>query len=1165
MAALRVLELYSGIGGMHQALRESCTYAEVVAAVDVNTLANDVYKHNFPSTPLWAKTIEGITLKEFDKLSFDMILMSPPCQPFTRIGLQGDLSDPRTKSFLYILDILPRLQKLPKYLLLENVKGFESSSARLRYFLIAKLHQEPFSFQASGQILTRFPDQDPEDLLKEEVADKVSETSSALSSEEKNLDPNVGPDCSSKKSLPKGSFLFKLETVEEMERKHNQDNDSSIQMLKDFLEEENKEMSQYFLPPKSLLRYAFLLDIVKPTCRRSTCFTKGYGHYVEGTGSVLQTAVDVELESVFKHIDKLPEEEKLKKLSTLKLRYFTPREIANLHGFPLEFGRTETVEKFMFGRLHYFGVEANVLYLTAGVRGMLTLGYSSCKREMEMVFPESALDKALEKDEVGLCPHLVTCTEMVRESSTEIQELKKANGALQNVSQQITLLTSKILSLDNKLQSLQQGPLCSVDVNECQIFAGTELGCQNGATCVNTPGSYSCSCTPETYGLHCALKFDDCQEGSETLCEHGLCVDEERDQPNRAGKEMATLAKTLMNVQVIMEAAQQYRWSNVSTQLDHSVVGSVHQATISGYFCLCNAGWTGPNCTENIDECISNPCQNGGTCTDGVNGYSCECTSTWTGPECQTAQQECGGELTGTYGSISSPGYPGNYPVNRNCVWTISTSPGLLITFAFGTLSLEHHENCSYDYLEIRDGLLPQDPVLGKYCSTGSPPPLQTTGPYAFIHFHSDDLVTDKGFHIVYTTSPADPSCGGNFTESEGVITSPFWPNPYISSRQCVYVIQQPEDEKIFLNFTHIELESQSGCSANYIEVRDGDSEMSPLIKKICNNTLMSPITSTSNGLWIKFKSDASVQRTSFRAIYQVACGGSLSGAGTIHSPYYPRMSPHPKTCEWIISQPDTKVVILNFTDFDIRNTTTCDSDFIEVRDGNNVDSPVLAKYCGTDVPSRVQSTRNNLYIKFRASSLTNLGFRAQYWPLDTVCGETLTGPSGTITSPGYPDVYPHGINCTWIINVQPGYLVRLTFTSFNLAFDYGCRKDYLEIYDNSTMQKLGRYCGRSIPPSLTSGGNMMTLSFMTDHSIATEGFSANYISLNASKVCSQNYTSATGVLTSPNYPSNYPVRMECIYTITVGMNSQIVLNFTDFSLEGNKRCTEDYVEIRQG
>ncbi|XP_015708914.1 tRNA (cytosine(38)-C(5))-methyltransferase isoform X2 [Coturnix japonica] len=370
MAALRVLELYSGIGGMHQALKESCVCAEVVAAVDVNTLANEVYKHNFPSTPLWAKTIEGITLKEFDRLSFDMILMSPPCQPFTRIGLQGDVSDPRTKSFLYILDILPRLQKLPKYLLLENVKGFESSSARcellrtletcgylyqefllsptclgipnsrLRYFLIAKLHQEPFFFHAPSQILTRFPDQSLEELCK----DNVDKASSSFPSGEKSLDSNTDPDCSSKKGhLPKGAFLFKLETAEEMVRKHNQDNDSSIQMLEDFLEEENEEMSQYFLAPKSLLRYAFLLDIVKPTCRRSTCFTKGYGHYVEGTGSVLQTAVDVQLESVFKHIESLTEEEKLMKLTTLKLRYFTPREIANLHGFPPEFGFPDKV------------------------------------------------------------------------------------------------------------------------------------------------------------------------------------------------------------------------------------------------------------------------------------------------------------------------------------------------------------------------------------------------------------------------------------------------------------------------------------------------------------------------------------------------------------------------------------------------------------------------------------------------------------------------------------------------------------------------------------------------------------------------------------------------------------------------------------------------------
>lgn len=68
-----------------------------------------------------------------------------------------------------------------------------------------------------------------------------------------------------------------------------------------------------------------------------------------------------------------------------------------------------------------------------------------------------------------------------------------------------------------------------------------------------------------------------------------------------------------------------------------------------------------------------------------------------------------------------------------------------------------------------------------------------------------------------------------------------------------------------------------------------------------------------------------------------------------------------------------------------------------------------------------------------------------------------LTEPEGTITSPSHPDVYPHGINCTWIINIEPSYLIRLTFTSFNLVFDYDCRSEYLEIYDNITAEILGR------------------------------------------------------------------------------------------------------------
>ncbi|XP_021567184.1 tRNA (cytosine(38)-C(5))-methyltransferase isoform X2 [Carlito syrichta] len=342
MESLRVLELYSGIGGMHHALRESCIPAQVVAAIDVNTVANEVYKFNFPHTQLLTKTIEGITLEEFDRLSFDMILMSPPCQPFTRIGLQGDVTDPRTNSFLYILDVLPRdllIQTIEncgfqyqEFLLSPISLGIPNS--RLRYFLIAKLQLEPFPFQAPGQVLMEFP------KIESEYPQKYA-VDAENKIEEKKTEPNICFDSSTECS-GKDAILFKRETAEEIARKDQQDSDLSVQMLKGFLEDDI-DLNQYSLPPKSLLRYALLLDIVKPTCRRSICFTKGYGSYIEGTGSVLQTAEDVQIENIYKSLNNLSQEEKITKLLMLKLRYFTPKEIANLLGFPPEFGFPEKI------------------------------------------------------------------------------------------------------------------------------------------------------------------------------------------------------------------------------------------------------------------------------------------------------------------------------------------------------------------------------------------------------------------------------------------------------------------------------------------------------------------------------------------------------------------------------------------------------------------------------------------------------------------------------------------------------------------------------------------------------------------------------------------------------------------------------------------------------
>lgn len=118
---LRVLELYCGIGGCAAALGNA---ASVVAAVDINRLALGVYAHNFPH-PAAARTLESLTAAELGEMGAELWWMSPPCQPFTRRGRGRDDEDPRSRSFLHLMEQAAAVR--PPYLALENVPTFQGS------------------------------------------------------------------------------------------------------------------------------------------------------------------------------------------------------------------------------------------------------------------------------------------------------------------------------------------------------------------------------------------------------------------------------------------------------------------------------------------------------------------------------------------------------------------------------------------------------------------------------------------------------------------------------------------------------------------------------------------------------------------------------------------------------------------------------------------------------------------------------------------------------------------------------------------------------------------------------------------------------------------------------------------------------------------------------
>ncbi|CAJ0965090.1 unnamed protein product [Ranitomeya imitator] len=402
---------------------------------------------------------------------------------------------------------------------------------------------------------------------------------------------------------------------------------------------------------------------------------------------------------------------------------------------------------------------------------------------------------------------------------------------------------------------------------------------------------------------------------------------------------------------------------------------SVSKPDISNYTCECHSGWNGTNCTENINECASNPCQNGAVCTDGINGYT-----------------YCGGVLTGLNGTLSYPSNPGteSYEENLSCSWVIKTEAKKVLRITFPYFNLEVSQTCSFDFLQINDGETISDYMLGKFCGNTVPEQLFSSHNALHLWFKSDHKFNNGGFQINWESQ--DPVCGGQISETHGSISSPGYPGNYPPNRDCYWTISVAPELYITFSFAVLNLEEHNTAimitwrlkmvlrPVTPALVRDGNSEWSSVIGKYCDSTIPAPITSSSNNLWIKFKSSASATGSKFRAFYQVACGGSLSGKGVIRSPHYPNPYYRDRSCEWVITQSEGSVVMFTFENLNVSSSSVCGNNYVQIRDGSSAESTLIEKYCGSEVPLAIYSTQRSMYVQFVTDvSGTNHGFMASY------------------------------------------------------------------------------------------------------------------------------------------------------------------------------------------
>ncbi|XP_028834623.1 CUB and sushi domain-containing protein 3-like isoform X3 [Denticeps clupeoides] len=568
----------------------------------------------------------------------------------------------------------------------------------------------------------------------------------------------------------------------------------------------------------------------------------------------------------------------------------------------------------------------------------------------------------------------------------------------------------------------------------------------------------------------------------------------------------------------------------------------------------------------------------------------------------------CLSNFTAAMGTVLSPDYPDGYSNNMNCVWLIISEMGSRIHLAFNDFDLEP----PYDFLTVKDGELSNATVLGRFSGAEVPSHLTSNSNILQLEFQADHSMSGRGFNITYST----------FGYNE-------CPDPGI-----------PLNARRFGDSFQLGSSISVVCEEGFIKTQGSDT----IVCELSGDKVMW------SGLIPKC---------------EAPCGGHFSApVGVILSPGWPGYYKDSLSCEWVIEAEPGHSIKISFDRFQ----TELSFDFLEVHDGPNLLSPLIGSFNGSQVPQFLFSSGNFLYLLFTTdSSRSDSGFKLFYesvtvdthscldpgipvngfrhgqnfaigstvmfgcepgyrlsheeqlvceknhwWshPLptcDALCGGDIHGPEGIILSPGFPELYPNSLNCTWTVEVNHGKGVQFTFHMFHLEDHH----DYLLLTENgSFVQPLARLTGSQRPPPINAGlfGNFRAqLRFISDFSISFQGFnisfseydlepcedpgsprfgyhSGSHFSIGDSLAfscemgyrlqgareitclgggrrvwsaplprcvaeCGSTISTNAGLLLSPNFPRNYDNNHECIYNVQVQAGRGINISAGTFHL----------------
>ncbi|XP_065496017.1 sushi, nidogen and EGF-like domain-containing protein 1 isoform X2 [Caloenas nicobarica] len=168
--------------------------------------------------------------------------------------------------------------------------------------------------------------------------------------------------------------------------------------------------------------------------------------------------------------------------------------------------------------------------------------------------------------------------------------------------------------------------------------------CENGATCEDLGRGYTCTCPLGYIGKHCQSEVD---------C--GIPSEVKHAQASFNSTKVGSLAEYQCELGYTLSQHNHPRvcslpgvWSDPPEcdEIDECrsqpcLNGGQCKDRVAEFLCLCEPGYTGQRCELDVDECQSEPCKNGGTCQDLPGSFACFCPEGFVGTQCETEVDAC--------------------------------------------------------------------------------------------------------------------------------------------------------------------------------------------------------------------------------------------------------------------------------------------------------------------------------------------------------------------------------------------------------------------------------------------------------------------------------------------------------------------------------------------